>query len=127
MSIFPDPTPTPEEVAKEQVVELNTMANRIVELNKSFIEKMMNQFWNNSKSTPQEMSDIYGPLAYQLFVKLDILEKAIKAVDDSYEIPTVPEKYSYTINPDGTVTIVENEEESSSEDEEESSESSSSE
>ena len=107
MAIFPDPVKTPEEIAKEQVLELNALVERTVCLCKSFSEKMYNKFWNNPLATPMAMSAIYGASAYQLFVKLTIFNESIKGVDPSYVVPTIPEKYTYVINQDGTVTITE--------------------
>lgn len=114
MPIFPDPEQTPQDIAKEQVRELNSLAERTIGLAKAFSEKMFNHFWNNSKSTPMEMSEIYGNTAYKLFVKLNIFNQAIKEIDPDYIIPVVPEKYVYVINQDGTVTIIEKVDSSSS-------------
>lgn len=107
MPIFPDPSPTPEEIAKEQVRELNALADRTIGLAESFSKKMFDHFWNNPKATPMQMSAVYGNTAYQLFVKLNIFDQAIKGINPDYVIPTIPEKYTYVINEDGTVTITE--------------------
>ena len=46
MSIFPDPVKTKEEVAKEQVTEINTLANRIVGTSKSETLQKESKKWH---------------------------------------------------------------------------------
>ena len=107
MSLFNEPEKTQEEIAKEQVREINSNVERITGLSKTFSQKLYDLFWNNEKCTPQELIAIYGSDGYKLFQKLAIWNNAINAIDPSFVVPTVPEKWDYTINPDGTVTITE--------------------
>jgi hypothetical protein len=107
MSLFPDPQPTQGEIVRQQAVELNTMIERILGLAKSFTSNMFNRFWNNPKVTPSEMSAIYGTSAKDLFIKLAQWQGAIQQIDPSYVPITVPEKWEYVLNEDGSVTITE--------------------
>jgi hypothetical protein len=107
MPVLPDPIKTPEEIAKEQAIALNELANNALESAKLWIDKMYNHFWNNPEVTPAELMAVYGTDGFLLFSKMSSFSSAVKVIDPAYEVPTVPDKYEYVVNPDGSVTITE--------------------
>jgi hypothetical protein len=107
MPILPDPVKTQEEIAKEQAIEINQLAERLMDQSVRLTAVMFDKFWNNPAVTPAEMSAAYGTNAYALFVKLATFQAMLQAIDPSYVAVVVPEKWEYVINQDGTVTITE--------------------
>jgi hypothetical protein len=105
--MFINPVITQEERTKRQVIELNNMVNRAMDICGSLTKKMFDLFWNNPEATPMQMSEMYGPQAYALFVKLATWQTVLQQISPDYVPINVPEKYAYQINADGTVTITE--------------------
>lgn len=107
MSLFNEPVKTQAEIAKDEVREMNAMVERITELSKTFSEKLFNHFWFNPYATPQELVAIYGTDGYKLFEKLSVWNSAINNIDPTFIPKSVPSKWDYKINQDGSVTITE--------------------
>lgn len=107
MPILPDPVKTREDIAKEQAVEINQLADRLLDQSVRLTAVMFDKFWNNPAVTPAEMAAAYGAHAYTLFVKLATFQQMLQAIDPEYVVLEVPAKWEYVINQDGTVTITE--------------------
>ena len=105
MGLLPEPEMTDSDISREEQKNLNRDVDGIMRNCVVGLENAFNRFWNNPRRTPQQMSDAYGTLAKDIFVKLAIFQAAMKEVDDSYQVLEVPDKYSYVSNDDGTVTI----------------------
>ena len=101
MSLFPDPIPTEVEIVNRQMRELNAWADGTVTIIKERINEMFVRFWTN----PIKLAEAYGTSASALFQKLALLEGVLQQIDPSYQPGKPPEKYSYELHDDGTVTI----------------------
>ena len=66
---------------------------------------MFNFVWNNKKFTAKEILDGFGSDAVTIFQLSGSLQQMLSLANPNY-VPMVPPK-EYTINQDGTVTIVE--------------------
>lgn len=66
-------------------------------------ETALNDFWNNSILTPQEICNALGSEAIELFQASELSYQYIKALMPSYERPSAPMRV--IINEDGTATI----------------------
>lgn len=64
--------------------------------------------WNNSNFTAQEILNEFGSDAVQLFILSKAIQQLLKAANPNY-VALVPPK-EYTINEDGTITIIESSE-----------------
>lgn len=62
---------------------------------------------NNPNATSQEILDVYGENAASLFIAFQKAILFINSLDPTWEPPVSPKEF--TINPDGTVTIISNE------------------
>ena len=107
MSILPNPETTQEDITKRRMAELNDLVENTIFNAKDRTAVMMRSFWEPEGTTPMLLAEAYGKSAYLLFEKLYIWQQAIMAVDPSYVPVQVPSKYEYTMNADGSVTIIE--------------------
>jgi hypothetical protein len=78
--------------------------NRItLDMLKRNVEDAFNTLWHNPNATPQEILDVYGTSAAQLFIACRATFDFIKSVDDTYIEPIPPK--SVMIHEDGTVKV----------------------
>lgn len=105
MSLLPKPEKTQQEKAALAAQQLSDQVNGSLENLKVNIQASWNLFWNNPEVSAQEICDYYGNQAYKIFQESGFWQAAIKQRDPSYE-ELVPPK-EFTINQDGTVTIIE--------------------
>lgn len=91
--------------AQQEAINLSTK-NRVAfdSLKKQYVDSF-NCLWSNQNATPQEILDVYGVNAKQLFVVSRATALFIKSLDPSWTPPTLPKEF--TINDDGTVTVLE--------------------
>jgi len=85
---------------REQLVDVSTKLYQRMEKQHTYI---FNQIWHNDEVSAQEVFDEYGNDAYQLFAFSQNIQTMLAQANPSY-VPLVP-PYDYTINPDGTVTV----------------------
>lgn len=100
-------TKTKQEIAKEQFEEININSDSgTINLYNAYIGTY-NLFWNNPNSTPQEIADVAGTQATQMFA--DHYETGIYLATKMKDfVPlSIPEKWEVVFNEDGTVTITE--------------------
>lgn len=101
MSIFVPPTQI--NLPLQEAQNLSTKNMIALDMLKRNYEDAFNCLWHNPNATPQEILDVYGSNAAQLFLVSRDTALFIKSVDPTYEPPVLPKEF--TINPDGTVTI----------------------
>lgn len=68
------------------------------------VEDAFNTLWHNPNATPQEILDIYGTSAVQLFVVYRKTIDLIKEIEPNYQEKNLP--VAFEIKPDGTVKII---------------------
>jgi hypothetical protein len=102
---------TPKEISKEE--KITRGVNTLVKFNNEALQTMINNaqtafyvFWNNEDATPQEICDLFGNNAYKLFENYGLIVQLILTLKPDTILPTPPNQF--TINPDGTVTIIPN-------------------
>lgn len=61
--------------------------------------------WNNPNASPQDILNVFGTNAYKLFQTSRDTIALIKTLDPEWEAPVSPKEF--TVNPDGSVTIIE--------------------
>jgi hypothetical protein len=91
--------------AEQEAINLSTKSKVGLDMLKSNYEDSFMTLWANPNATPQEILDLYGTNASQLFVVSRATAMFIKSVDPSWTPPVSPKEF--TINEDGTVTIIE--------------------
>ncbi len=89
--------------AHQEAVNLSTK-NRVAldTLKKNYEESFMT-LWANTNATAQEILNVYGTGASQLFTVSRATAMFIKSLDPSWNPPVSPKEF--TLNEDGTVTI----------------------
>ncbi len=102
---------TPTEISAEEKIRRG--ANTLIQFNNDALENMIinrnqtfNLFWNNADATPQELCDLFGNQAYKLFQSYGAVNQLIKALKPDDVPPSSLNEF--TINEDGTVTIIPN-------------------
>ena len=83
---------------------LSTFATATVESYKRSYQASFDMLWNKTKYSAQDIFDLLGTDAAQLFVTANKVINHIRDLDPSYE-PPMPTA-TYTINDDGTVTVL---------------------
>lgn len=72
---------------------------------KTSFEKLFKTIWENPIFTPQQIMNGYANDAVLLFIVSGKTGELLHAADPSYIPPTIPERYTFTLNQDGTVII----------------------
>lgn len=102
--MFTIPEKTKEDYAKEVLTAINSHAINTLENKKINYQTAFNLVWNPANCTPQDVFDLMGTSAVELFQKAQIEIESIIALDPTY-VPPMPTEYpNYKINEDGTVT-----------------------
>ena len=96
--------PTPESVVLEQRKLLTQWYANM----RSSYERRFNDIWNNPLFNAPELVTQYGNDAVTLFQASSKMAELLVIVDPTYVPPSVPSKYSFTMNQNGSVTVTEN-------------------
>lgn len=100
--MFTVPTKSAQDVAIEQVAAINAHATASAQNAAHNYQVAFDLVWNNPSSTPQDIFDVLGNEAVQLFLQARACIAYLQAVIPGYQEPVPP--YQYTLNEDGTVT-----------------------
>ena len=103
-NIFTPPEITHEDKLKDFIAGTSTHSNASLQNTKANFEETLRRFWENAEFTPQEQFNYYGNQAYKLFEESNKVIAFIRTYEPEY-FPAVNIK-PYTINEDGTVTIL---------------------
>ncbi len=68
-------------------------------------EQALEVFWKNPEATPQQVSDKLGSSAADLFAYIGALRTFILTVNPNAQLTPPNSLGTWTVNPDGTVTI----------------------
>ena len=104
--MFNIPQKTPADYAKEVLTAINDHAVNVLANKKQNYQTVFNLVWKPENCTPQNIFDLMGTQAIELFQKAQIEIESIIALDSTY-VPPMPADYgypNYKINSDGTVT-----------------------
>lgn len=98
-------TKTQQEIVKDELLQINRASEIALSILEENSKKAYNRFWNNPNATPQELCDVMGNNAYQLFTASAEVQGFIKKMKPEHEMLSIPENKEVTFNADGTVTI----------------------
>ncbi len=104
--MFNIPTKTPQDYAREALTSINSHAVNCLENKKANYQTAFNLVWKPANCTPQDIFDLMGTQAIELFLKAQIEAQSIIALDPTW-VPPMPADVgypNYAINADGTVT-----------------------
>jgi 3-methyladenine DNA glycosylase Tag len=96
---------TQEQNINRLKAEIITKNSRLYRKMKREHRDLFNKIWKSEEVSPQEILDSFGTDAVSLFVYSSAIQTLLSQVDNTYT-PMVPPS-EYIINPDGTVTVVE--------------------
>lgn len=104
MSILNGYEPTKDEKIHDTRMLITKISNKLYQrINREHTE-IFNYIWNNSDGlTAQEIFDEYGTNAVDLFTFSSNIQQMLSDANENYIALETP--YTYTINPDGTVTV----------------------
>lgn len=93
----------------QTINEVVSQINRSVSLSLAYAKvehsAVFNLIWNNSNATPEQIFVALGNNAGNLVIAFQKVSNLIKSLDPTYIILEAPKKF--TINKDGSVTIIE--------------------
>lgn len=93
------------DLAEQEARNLALKNKTGLDMLKKSLEDSFNALWNNPNATPQEILNVFGTDAYKLFKTSRDTILFIKSIDPEYVYPVSPKQF--TINSDGSVTIIE--------------------
>jgi hypothetical protein len=105
LDFAPKPTPTqPSEIADALRTQATNIYNNMVNV----FNRGSKMFWDNPNATPEQIAASLGPDAKQLFQLHYQLGQLISSVDPLAIYPGSSVIGQFTMNEDGTVTILNN-------------------
>lgn len=103
--MFQIPTKTTQDYAKEALIAINAHAINFLENKKQNYMTGFLLVWQPQNCTPQDIFDLMGTNAVELFQKAGVEAQSILALDPTWKLP-MPGDYeypNYKINEDGSV------------------------
>lgn len=94
---------TPEDIALALKLQAKNVYNNML----SVFNRGSKMFWDNPNATPQQIASALGNDAKELFELHYKLGQLISTVDQSAILPGTSVIGQFTMNEDGTVTVVE--------------------